>query len=266
MYAFQVEKHLAQDRAVLKDQLTLVSAALSQALTVRLTQTHSLVAFVKIKREFTQRDFDRFTSSLEANLTGLLSLQLAPKGIVTYVTNLEKNRAALGHDLFGDPKRRILAEKSVKERKYIIAGPINLIQGGRAIIARTPIFLPRKDGQGDAFWGFATILIDVDAVLREAGFLEFRDDLSFAIRGKDALGAKGEVFVGEPATFENALAVADVILPTGSWQIAAAFNQLHSHTKNIGFGWFLWVGGLLGLLGSVAVYCPSSYKLEQLPS
>ena len=180
------------------------------------------MAFVKANPNFTEQEFTVYANALQENLKGLRSLQLAPKGVVRYVTNLEQNRAALGHDLFADPKRRVFVEQAVKDRRYVIAGPIKLIQGGTAIIARRPIFLPKPSSSGDTFWGFATVLIDVAPLLAESGLLNLRRDMALTIRGKDGRGAAGDIFYGTAQTATRAFATANVILPTGSWQISAA--------------------------------------------
>jgi two-component system sensor histidine kinase ChiS len=64
------------------------------------------------------------------------------------------------------------------------------------------------------------MVLDVPSLLAEAGLL---DDLQldYAIRGRDGLGAKGEVFFGSSALFVADPVLLDVSLPNGSWQMAA---------------------------------------------
>ena len=148
----ELDEHNAQKKVMVNDRLSQIAATLSQSINTRLNNTRSFAAFVKVNRNFTQKEFDVFATSLQKGLVGLRSLQLTPKGIVTYITNLENNRAALGHDLFADPKRRHIVIQSVKERKLIIAGPIKLLQGGQALIARQPLFLPNTTTGKSEFW------------------------------------------------------------------------------------------------------------------
>lgn len=133
----QAERITAEKRA--RD----VAALISSSMTVRLNLTSSLSAFVTTHRIFSAEEFDHFASLLKRDLKGVMSLQLAPGGVVTYLTDLERNRKALGHDLLADPKRRSIAEKSNRERSYIIAGPIELIQGGAGYHRQAPHVLPR---------------------------------------------------------------------------------------------------------------------------
>ena len=133
--AYQLQKETftdwqLQERNYAEKRVQESAADLSQAVNIRLNLTSSLAAFVTINRDFTAQQFERFALILQDKMIGIRSLQLAPKGIVSYITNLEDNREALGHNLFADEKRRPMVEKSVAEKTYIIAGPINLIQGG----------------------------------------------------------------------------------------------------------------------------------------
>jgi diguanylate cyclase (GGDEF)-like protein len=230
------------------------AASLSSSMAVRLNLTSSLSAFVATHREFSAQEFDRFASMLKRDLHGIMSLQLAPNGIVTYLTDIEQNRKALGHDLLADPDRRAIAEKSIRQRSYIIAGPIDLIQGGRAIIARRPMFFPTQDRKSEAFWGFATVLIDIDSLLQDALLSDLNEDFEVAIRGKDGLGARGEVFVGNPSAFNSALAISDVFLPNASWQIAVTEKDPHISNGFIRSAGYWVVAVIAAIVSSILAY------------
>lgn len=253
-YGHEARQRALQKRVEVKDRISHMAATLSQAVNVRLSNTRSLAAFVETRPDFSRRDFDIFAASLQKDVSGLISVQLAPDGIVRYVSNIERNRAAIGHDLFADPNRRELVERSVRNREYIIAGPVNLIQGGVAIIARRPIFLSDAKGAGDRFWGFATALIDVEALLIDAGLLESAQGLSLAIRGKNGLGAKGDVFFGSERTFTNAIALASVVLPTGTWQIAAALTGSAVDASSVFSRWNWVFASVFVVVTLAAVY------------
>ncbi len=243
-----------QAMATAEQRLKDVASLLSSAMHVRLNLTSSLSAFVTTHQQFSPEEFDSFATMLKDDLTGVMSLQLAPNGIVTYLTDLERNRKALGHNLLADPKRREIANRSIQQRTYIIAGPVDLIQGGRAIIARRPIFLANSGAETDRFWGFATILIDIDKLTQDESIIALTQDYQVAIRGKDGLGARGDVFAGQASTFDAPLALADVALPNASWQIALSAKTAPQSPHFIGSGGYYLMVVLAALVSSIAAY------------
>ncbi|MEH6443162.1 MAG: diguanylate cyclase [Oceanospirillaceae bacterium] len=238
-YLIKQEVALTKQMQVEK-QVTDAAAFLSSSMNVRLNLTSSLSAFVTTHKEFSEQQFDSFASALKRDLSAIVSLQLAPNGIVTYLTDIEQNRKALGHNLLADPRRLALAQRSIREHSYIIAGPVNLIQGGRAIIARRPIYLFSDTLNMPAFWGFAIVLIDIDSLMKSSLIGDLRRNYIVAIRGRDGQGSQGEVFIGEPATFDAALVIADVQLPNASWQLAVS-NGNAQITNNciVSFGYWI---------------------------
>ncbi|MCB1761617.1 MAG: PAS domain-containing protein [Gammaproteobacteria bacterium] len=251
--AHQIQRSALQeqyllDQSIAEKRLRQVAGALAQSMNLRLSLTNSLAAFVAINREFTQQEFDHYASQLQAGMVGVRSLQLAPDGIVRYLTNLESNRVALGHNLFTDQRLHHVVEQSVRERSFIIHGPYELRQGGVAIVARRPLFFAQPGESGDHFWGFATVIIDIQPILADAGFFGLEKDLDLAIRGTDGRGGKGELFYGQPKVFGSPLAVADVALPDASWQLAAALKPGSEATGFLHSNWY-WLSVLIGAMG-----------------
>ena len=69
--------------------------------------------------------------------------------------------------------------------------------------------------------GLHIILVDLEPLLEEGGVFDQLGGARVALRGKDGLGAGGAVFFGDEAVFETDPVAFDVILPNGSWQLAA---------------------------------------------
>jgi len=246
VYVIDTGEMKAAKRAVnddLRKELNAVGNELQSALNARLYHTRGLASFVVARPDYSWDDFERYANAIQGRQQGILSLQIAPNAVVTYITNHERNRAALGHDLLADPVHIPMARKGIAERRLLIVGPVELRQGGTAIIARQAIFLPDVDTGIDEFWGFAITLIDVPPLLAEAGLGAPPPGLEFALRGKDGRGAKGEVFFGDGAVFSGANPVIDVVLPSGTWQLAARHSgPIPAH--QLRWRLWLWVGGL----------------------
>ena len=239
------------------------SSELIGKLNERLMLTKSLAAFVK-HSEYNnidnplhlitlEDDFYRFTNSLHNDFSDILSMQLAPEGKVKYLTNLERNQEALGHDLFIDDERREQVITTIKSRNNIVAGPLNLIQGGEAIIARQAIFTregafnpARVISNGRAneydqwvtdvpsdFWGFATVLID-SQLIKDVAENWNSDRFNIAIRGRHGLGRPGEIFEGNEDVFKESIAELEVEFDGGSWLVAASTNVSYFKLNDVG--------------------------------
>ncbi|WP_171035714.1 EAL domain-containing protein [Colwellia ponticola] len=241
LYHVELKSALQSRSTTAEKRINDIAGVISSSMEVRLNLTSSLRAFVYTHKTFSVEDFNNFTSLLLNDLTGIVSLQLAPDGIVTYVTDVEFNKQVIGHNLLTDPRRRQLALKAIQDNSYLIIGPMDLIQGGQAITARRPIFFPGINDQQANFWGFATVLIDIKSLLEDTLVVNLMKDFNLAIRGKDGLGAQGDVFFGEAAVFENPIAKSTIRLPNAQWQIAVT-EKKSNHIA--GFFHSSWYWGL----------------------
>lgn len=254
VYMQEHNSHVVLDANRAQIRITDLSATLSLAMSSRLNLTGSMKAFVESDKQFSEKKFMIYAELLQERHKGVISLQLAPGGVVKYVTNIERNRRAVGHDLFEDENRKQLALKAVREQKFIIAGPVNLIQGGRSIIARQPIYKSLETKDESTFWGFATVLIDIDLLLSDALVESVLDEYIIAIRGKNALGEKGDIFYGDLEVFDSAIAKTDVRLPNGSWQIAFQMRDDTDHLGLIFTSWYWFVMMTITVLSGISVY------------
>lgn len=217
----QLETLRAEDEKAIISQLSLVRGNLESALNAKLALVNGPSGMVHANSSIDQKTFERFAHQVGSNVTGVKSLQLAPGGVVTYVWPYEENKAAVGHNLLADARRAEAARLAIENRTAWIAGPLQLIQGGTALIARQPIFLADQTTGEEAFWGFSTLLLDLDVLYAEAGLNSVGENVVFAIRGKDSKGSLGEMFYGSSGfNWEQAL-TANVALLKGSWEIGA---------------------------------------------
>jgi diguanylate cyclase (GGDEF)-like protein len=147
----------------------------------------------------------------------------------------------------------------MREQRPVIAGPINLVQGGLGIINRIPVIFTRPDGS-TRYWGLVAVAIDPDPIFARAGVLPGSQpgDTRYALRGKDGLGARGSGILGDIALFDQPeAAIMDIVIPGGSWQLAA-----HS-VKPAGIGG-LGVQALIALLalatGALVAYAITAQR------
>ncbi len=94
----------------------------------------------------------------------IASLQLAPQGKVTKVYPFDGNKAVF-LDLLQDEKRGPISRYAKDTGETVIQGPFDLVQGGKGIALRHPVYKTDESGQ-KVFWGFTIAIIKVPDVFR----------------------------------------------------------------------------------------------------
>lgn len=273
-------------KALTNERLYRAKSQLEQALNERLNTTYALEAFVKTNSNASldnaaqeadfKHKFLQHATALSARTRGLLSIQLAPQAVVSYLTNEERNKAAIGHDLLMDPNRREQTLRAIKDHKLILSGPVVLKQGGEAFIARLSVFTEpntfdpaeymRRRGMSekphwldeipDNFWGIATVLVDVSVLYEEADLDTVQEGGLIALRGRHGLGERGEVFWGNESVFDHPTAAIPIRLPAGEWVIAAS--------SPIRLGWSFYIKIFISLFASLLLYMLISVQRQQV--
>lgn len=99
---------------------------------------------------------------LEQN-SNIISVQLAPEGIVSMIYPLEGNEAAIGHNLLTDPQRKVFAQEAIEKRIAVTQGPVKAKQGGYLIFNRKAIFI--TENEEEKFWGFSIIAVSFSELI-----------------------------------------------------------------------------------------------------
>jgi two-component system sensor histidine kinase ChiS len=194
------------NRRSVTQKLGIVRARLEGKLNGRLFLTRGLVSYVSTHPDISMEEFRNIARVLLVEgQGGIRSIQLAKNTVVTHLYPLEGNEQAKGLRLLELPDQRAPVLRALETKSTVVAGPVNLVQGGVAFISRTPIYLTPLEGPPGSgpYWGLATILIDMDILLDGAGIFDTSEGLQYALRGNDGLGAQGEVFFGNPASLNR---------------------------------------------------------------
>ena len=170
-------------------------------------------------------DSDDFTTQakyITESSPRIRHLALAKDLIVSHVYPAEGNERAIGLNYRANPEQLPMVQQALDENKPLLAGPVNLVQGGSALIGRIPIPLTDNPQSTSDYWGIMSIIIDTDILFADlnTGSSQF----VFSIRGKDALGSKGGIVFGQASTFDMNPILSTIVLPHGNWQMAVTPN------------------------------------------
>ncbi len=217
------DKVREEHRAQAVSQLSTVRARLEGIINSTLFLTRGLVAYIATHGDISSEEFNGLAHELMSHSHHIRNIGLARDNVISHMYPLQGNESALGLRYLEMPVQRTAVLRAMENRHTVLAGPVDLVQGGQGFINRTPIFLtpPQGISNSGTYWGLASIVIDSNALLRDAGLLEPDSWLEFALRGTDGLGEEGAVFLGDASIFEHAPAMLDVTLPEGYWQLAA---------------------------------------------
>lgn len=171
-----------------------------------------------VKPDLTQAEYELAVSHLVGPDTQWRNIAAAPDMVIQFIYPMEGNEQAIGLNYLEELEQIEAAKRAKQTRKLVLAGPLELKQGGRGLITRTPVYLTNRSGE-EYFWGLISAVIDADAFFKEVERESGELPIEIAIRGRDGLGEAGEVFYGDPALFEDQRLTMSLTLPEGSWQM-----------------------------------------------
>ena len=186
-------------RSFALNQLSSVRAKLEGIINATLLLTRGVVAHIATHPDISVPEFHILAKELLPLNPHIHNIGLARDNVITHMHPIKGNEAAIGLRYLDNPKQRVAVLRVIESKKTVVAGPVNLVQGGLGFISRTPVFLTPPDGEPGSgeYWGIVSMVINMNSLFKEAGLsADLSSDLRIAVRGKDGLGEKGDLFFG----------------------------------------------------------------------
>ncbi|MDR5170568.1 EAL domain-containing protein [Methylobacillus flagellatus] len=209
-----------------------------------------LTTYVAANPNFNADSFNRVVASLVHYGRHLKTITMAPGNVVRYVYPLAGNEKLLGLRYQAQATGQ---EASLEESRHPeLVGPIDLVQGGRGLVHRLPLFVFDQAGK-ESYWGAASVALDIDSLLQAAGLQVHGAVLSYALRRMDDRG-HAEMISGDSALFSHAPVLLDITLDGHVyWQLASmptkGWGQLAQPDD-----WIFWIGVSLALALATLAY------------
>lgn len=242
--------HEARLRTEVLAHVSLIRAKLEGHVNSNIQLVRGLVATLATEPGMSQSRFSELAGNLLDGRSHLKVVAGAPDLVVTMIHPIEGNEEALGLDYNMNEAQRAAALRTRDTGELVLAGPVDLVQGGRGFIGRFPVFV--DDEGGRRFWGIVSAVVDMELLYRESGLLDAELPIEIAIYGRDGLGVWGEHFFGNDSVLADRPVVADVILPSGTWRIAATPKGGWKQTPPNA-----WMLRMLILAGGVLIMIPA---------
>lgn len=218
-YAVKNHQNELQKQALI--QLASIRAKLESTLNSKLFLTTGLAQHIALNPQITQQQFNYFADEIFTRQNGIISIQLAKNNIVSHLYPYNENSTVLGMRLLELPKQNQAIITAINNKTAILDGPLDLVQGGHALIHRVPIF----SMQNKQYWGLATLILNVHSIFTEAGLYgKTSDNFTFSIRRNTSMQQDSLIFGTPEQTPQNAIKQI-VSLPNQEWLISISPNK-----------------------------------------
>lgn len=208
-----------EQRALAVSETSRLRAQVEGYVSADIQLVRGMVAALTANLDMSQDEYSHLAQQVMGTHQEFLNIAAAPDLVINRVFPYEKNKAALGLDYNKNDAQRAAAFRVRDSGEMVLAGPVNLVQGGTGFIGRFPVWDTR--GGTTEFWGLVAAVIDADVLYKEAGLLDPNLPIDVALVGKDGTGADGEFFFGDQTVLTDTPILMDIQLPSGSWQLAA---------------------------------------------
>lgn len=122
-------------------QASNLAAALERQVTTSVSSMYALAAMVEVDGgAWLEHHFDKIAQTMLDNYRGISNFDIAPFAVVLAKVPLQGNEGAIGHAMLSDYRRIEATLNTIRQKKALLDGPLKLIQGGTAVIARYPVF------------------------------------------------------------------------------------------------------------------------------
>ncbi len=239
------QKESAEEQEYLAKQVALMRAKIETAVFQEVFAANSIVIIANLDQDFIIKNWHNITAALTENSNLVRNIALAPNNVIQYVHPFEGNERAIGFDYRTNEEQLATVEKARLSKSVFIAGPLELVQGGTALIVRYPLFTDVTNT--DTYWGTLSIVLDINSLYQSLE-LDQQDNITYGLKGVDGMGIDGQLFFGEENTFTNADTILNVQIPNGKWALAAKFGKSERALSHAG------IIRLLGATVSLILY------------
>ncbi len=208
----EYEKETANAKIAAADYVNALKTKVGRELNALLFVSNGLSSYLTVYHQnLADEKINAILADLYSRTQHVRNLGIAVGYQIKYVYPLKSNEKAMGIDFRDLPEQWPQVKQAIDTHQGVLVGPIDLVQGGRGLIYRYPIFINGN------YWGILSTVINTDPFLK-AAFDHMTDkQYEFAIRKKNS----GAVFFGNAGLFQNHKALISVSdFPGDKWEWA----------------------------------------------
>lgn len=216
-----VESQVEAARDDVRREVALVRSQIEATIFEHTYIADSLATVITLHPDFVAENWSSIGASL-INKSGLIrNVGMAPNNVISHVYPTEGNEKAIGLDFRTVPSQYASVLRAKSLGWVFIDGPLTLVQGGTALIARFPIFLDFPKNKN--YWGSVSVVFQYDKILEKSGIRRI-ENAEVALSRKSLDQQSVNVFYGKESTFESADFVLPIHLPNSDWTLSVQYR------------------------------------------
>ncbi len=217
-----------KQRVEVIEKLSMLQAKLGSGLNSTISAARVLAVTFATHPDISQDEFTRLAAEAGASNSSIRNVALIRGTRVEYVYPPKGNERVIGVDYHDLPQQWPVYQRMMQEKTIQVAGPLTLIQGGTGLVVRIPVYTQARQDEpylekntSGAFLGSIGMVVDYKSLLADAGLPQLQQQISVAIRRHDVKSGRGDVFLGDPATFAAEAITQQITFPGSAWEMAA---------------------------------------------
>ena len=217
------ESYLQKIRTATTLELVEVRERIEQEIFHSILELNELAAVISENPDISQTEFTARAAAYLAENPDVLNIAAAPDMVVGMVYPLAGNEGVLGLDYRQNEAQFEKVRQAMRSGEGLVTGPVDLIQGGRGLILRQPVYLTAPEGPPDLSrpWGILSIVIDYDLFLERLGIPALEEHYDLLLRELDTGDAPAEILLGTKKNIGADPIRLDFDFPFGVWELCA---------------------------------------------
>ena len=214
-----VGRQIQQEREDAQHKLNLVRYSIEANIYRYTYLADSFASVVALDPQFAMNNWILVSEQFLSKAKLVRNIGLAPNDIISHVYPLEGNEKAIGLDFRTVPNQYRTVQLAKQQKRVFVAGPLELVQGGTALIARYPIFTDIPNNE--EYWGGLSVVIDYNKLIEQSD-LRALEGANIALTGY----VDGQLIEGDEKVLADNDLSYPIYLPSGEWTLFAKYRDI----------------------------------------
>jgi sensor domain CHASE-containing protein/two-component sensor histidine kinase len=221
---FQYEREVEEQKRDFLEKVNTISAKIEGDISSYFYYAYAAKSILSVEPDYSMKKLDSFFSSLPSfHSDSFRSFTVIKDTNIEYIYPQKGNESALGTNIALIPAQKEAVEIVKRTGLPTITAPVDLVQGGRAIIIRVPVDAYIDSNMSKSYWGQVSVVLQFDRVFEKAGLMDFvkENDIRITNMSLPADSGKRVVYESTNSAFDSPV-VSKMNLMDIEWGVESA--------------------------------------------